>query len=249
DHLRHAGMCDIKYFMGVDFALSNDGTAAVVSHYDRNCKLTADDFPEEMFSYNDVLAKYFDENEFLVSPRIIIDYAEVRYAGQPPWEDYSVMMIDEVLGWVQDLFLRWPIQCGMYDQWSGEILKQMISGRGINRLEMVTHTAALNDSMFKLFSMCMHQGQLLMPWWKDLEKELLSLQCYVRSQGIIKVEAPPGPKNHDDLFSALIRSVYLCYSYIKKNKILASSLPLLFKEGKLVKDLGNFKGVYNYMQY
>lgn len=249
DHLRNTGECTKKYFLGVDFALSNDGTAAVVSHYERNYEVRVEDFPVEVFSYNEKLKEYFDHNETLVCPRIVIDYAEVRYAGKPPWEEYNVLMIDEVLDWIESLYLKWPIQYGMYDQWSGEIINQMIKSRGISRLEMVNHTASINDSMFKLFSMCMNQGQLLMPWWKELEKELLALQCYIRSQGVIKVEAPPGSTNHDDLFSALIRSVYLCYAYIKKNKVLASSLPLLFRDGKLVKDMGNFKGVYNYVQY
>lgn len=249
DHLRHTGECDKKYFLGLDFALSNDGTAAVVSHYEKNYEVKAEDFPIEVFSYNEPLKKYFDQNEVLVCPKIVIDYAEVRYAGQSPWENYEVLMIDEVLDWVQNLYLFWPIQYGIYDQWSGEIINQMIKSRGIPRLEMINHTMALNDSMFKLFAMCMYQGQLLMPWWKGLEKELLALQCYIKNQGVIKVEAPPGPKNHDDLFSALIRSTYLCYSYIKKNKVLATSMPLLFKDGKLIKDMGNFKGIYNHIQY
>jgi hypothetical protein len=249
DHLRNAGECSKKYFLGLDFALSNDGTAAVISHYERNYEVRAENLPMEVFSYDDTIKEYFDENEILVCPRIVIDYAEVRYAGKPPWGDQNVLLIDEVLDWVESLYFKWPIQYGMYDQWSGEIINQMIISRGIKRLEMVTHTAAINDSMYKLFSMCMHQSQLLMPWWKDLEKELLALQCYIRNQGVIKVEAPPGPKHHDDLFSALIRSIYLCYAYIKKNKVLASSLPLLFRDGKLVKDMGNFKGVYNHVQY
>lgn len=249
DHLRYTGECAKKYFLGVDFALTNDGTAAVVSHYEKNYETYKEDFPDEVFSYNEKLAEYFEENETLTCPRIVVDYAEVRYAGKPPWEDYDVLMIDEVLDWISDLYLRWPIQYGIYDQWSGEIINQMIQSRSIPRLEMVNHTMLINDSQYKLFMMCMNQNQLLMPWWKDMEKELLALQCYIKNQGIIKVEAPPGPKNHDDLFSALIRSVYLCYSYIKKNKVLATTLPMLFHDNKLVRELGGFKHVTSYKQF
>lgn len=249
NHLQYTGVIDRKYFLGVDFALTNDGTAAVLSHYEKNYEMHKEDFPDEVFSYNGDLVKYFEENETLVCPRIVIDYAEVRYAGMPPWENQEVMLIDDVLDWIESLYLRWPIQYGIYDQWSGEIINQMVKSRSIPRLEMVNHTAAINDSQYKLFSMCMHQGQLIMPFWDGMTKELLALQCYIKNQGVIKVEAPPGPKNHDDLFSALIRSIYLCHAYIKKNKVLATSMPMLFKNGKLIKDTGVFKNIYNHAQY
>jgi len=249
DPQRYAGEYSKKYFMGADFALSHDGTAVAISHYEPNYIMTKADYPSEVFSYDEELAEYFEKNETLVQPRIVVDYAEVRYAGCPPWEDHSVLLIDELLDWVEDLFKRWPIQCGIYDQWSGEIINQMLQNRGLKRLDMLNHTALINDSMYKLFSMVMHQTQLIMPWFKDLEKELLALQCYIRNQGVIKVEAPAGKTNHDDMFSALIRSVYLCYSYIKKNKVLAGSLPMLFKDGKLVEALNKFKNVQNYGQY
>jgi hypothetical protein len=249
DYKRFAGEFSKKYFLGVDYALSNDGTAMVVSHYEPNYLMRKEDFPLEVFSYNEELSHYFENNESLVSPRIVIDYAEVRYAKSPPWEDHDVLLIDEVLDWTEHMFERWPIQCGIYDQWSGEIINQMLSSRGLKRLEMLNHTVAINDSMYKLFSMCMHQIQLAMPYHPAIEKELLALQVEIRNQGVIKVAAAPGPKNHDDLFSALIRSIYLCYSYIKKNKIISSSLPMLFKEGRLMKDTGAIKNIHSQAQY
>jgi hypothetical protein len=248
DPKRFSGEFVKKYFLGVDYALSNDGTAIVVSHYEPEYSMCKEDFPSEVFSYNEKISLYFEENEFLISPRIVIDYAEVRYAGSPPWEDHDVLLIDEVLDWTESIFKQWPIQCGIYDQWSGEIISQMLTSRGLKRLEMLNHTALLNDSMYKLFYSCLNQIQIVMPYYPILEKELLALQVDIRNQGVIKVAAPSGSKNHDDLFSSLIRSVYLCYSYIKKNKVLSSSLPMLFKSGKLMKDTGGMN-IHNQTQY
>jgi hypothetical protein len=241
DAYRKVGKIDRTYFLGVDFALSNDGTACSVVHFEPNYEEPRDSFIPEAFSYDDLLDKRILETP---SGKFIVDYCEGRYAGEPPYEHMKVLDIDEILVWIEDLYLHWPIRYGMYDQWSGAILEQMIKAKQIRRLQCVKHTQAINDSQYKLFSNELHGNRLKLPYDKLLENELLKLRIERRSNGIIKVEAPPGGQYHDDRFDSLIRALYLCYIYVKKDLSLAGQiLQGVFNRDQIVKRTMSFNAV------
>jgi len=114
------------------------------------------------------------------------------------------------------------------DQWSGEIIKQLVDQKGIKRFDMVNHTAMINDSQYKNFSLLLHTNKLKMPDTPIIKKDFLALQCEEKGNGIIKVEGAGGV--HDDLFDAMVRSLYLCHSYHTKNFTIAGHCKGLFNK-------------------
>ena len=218
-HLTH-GELGKEYFLGSDFALSNDGTSHAVSHYEpmmkNDVEFLCDNFYLNWNGTTEELQTMFNEK---TQGLYIVDYTEVRYAGLPPYEDDKVLSIEKVIDWTHSLFGRYPIRYGIFDQWSGEIIRQLTEAKGIKNFEMVTHTEKVNSSQAMLFSELIHSGKLRLPDDPTLHKELLNLQVERRAKGSIKVEAPPGPKNHDDRFDSLIRSLFLAHAY--KNKVLS----------------------------
>ena len=223
------------YFLGVDFALSNDGTAATICHYDPLYEEKREDFLDEAFSYNEKLGELFEKQNFIINGKYVIDNTEVRYAGQPPYEEDTVLPIDSVLNWIRDLYKSFPIQYGIYDQWSGEIIKQLVENKGITRFEMVQHNAMVNDSEAKLFSMLLHGYKLKMPYVITMAKELLNLKGHIRANHLIKVEAPEGSEFHDDTYDSISRALYICHAYNNKDKSILGVSPGLFGNAQLIR--------------
>jgi hypothetical protein len=268
DHLQHFGRSDRQYFLGVDFALSHDGTGVTISHFEPYYNEDFESFSKEGVAYwkdfrFDIDPEFYlkegghpidwyhlDNPEYLISlhrpkGRYIVDYTEVRYAGKPPYESYSVLSIDLVLDWIQNLYQRWPIRHGIYDQWSGQVIAQLVEKRGFqNRFEMINFNTNSNDAMYKLFSSLLHEGSLKIPDDPNLHEELLSLKVEDKGRGLIKVESPSN-RHHDDRFDSLVRSLYLCHSYKNKNLVLAGeNLKNLFNNVDIIDggpNLGNIR--------
>lgn len=231
------GRIDRIYFCGIDFALSNDGTSISVCHLEPNVIRDLQSLTAEARAYNE--EDFLEEFIKVVKNRYVVDYSEARYAGIPPYENRTVLLIDEVLEWVNEVYQRFPIQAGIYDQWSGAIIAQLIRQKGIKRLEMVSHTAAINDNQYKTFSQLLHSDSLVLPNDPQLHRELLGLQATDRGNGILSVEAPSGASFHDDRFDSLIRALQLCFAYHTKDLAISTLLGIQSLSTKMVRNLAS----------
>jgi len=222
------------YFLGGDFALTSDGTAFAISHWEDQYVHAADAFPTEAYLYNDNLKEYLDKTDgYIILPKVVLDYAEVRYAGEGIYAEDSTLQIEKVLNWLEELYQKFPIQYGIYDQWSAEIIKQLCVTRGIKRFDVVNHGIHFNDALAKTFSLVLHSNLLVMPYNKPFNDELQSLIAHPKGEGLIKVECPDSSGNlHDDLFDAVSRSIYLSYFNKHKTKKIAALMPGLYKKLK-----------------
>jgi hypothetical protein len=213
------GRIDRTYYCGIDFALSNDATAVAICHYEPFYRDNPDEYIPEAFAYNP--GQDWVETE---TPRgvYVVDYVGERFAGKPPFENQSTLLIDDVLDWIEYLFKVWPIAGGVYDQWSGELIRQLIEKRGMGRkLTMLNMTEAANDSLAKLFSECLHDRRLKIPGYKPLLQNLLRLQVEHRPRNIVKIEAPAG--GHDDDYDAISRALWMCHSAVNRNFVLGGN--------------------------
>jgi hypothetical protein len=239
------GRSDRLYFVGVDFALSNDGTAITVGHWEDDYVQGKDDFCEEALAYNPALAEYFRDNGALVKGRYVIDKCEARYAGMPgPYEDQPTIDLDQVFDWLMSVYDNFPVQMGICDQWAGAIIAAEAQKRHLRRFEVMTHTQKLNDAMYRILMQSIMSGTLALPHDLDLHREMLGLVEVRHSGNMIKVEAPAGSQYHDDRFDSLIRCVFLGHKYRDNDKVLASDLPMLYKTHNRDKFL-SVNGAYN----
>ncbi|HEC66050.1 MAG TPA: hypothetical protein ENI23_12215 [bacterium] len=233
------GAMNRQYFVGGDIALSSDGSAFALAHWEPYYKHLQISYCDEAWAYCENLEEKFDT----ISGVYVVDYIQQRRSGHGEYSNQSTLMIEDILDWLEDIYAHYPIRFGCADQWSGEIIKQMIRTRGLDkRFEIVNHNATINDSQYKLFSMLLHSGKLKIPNYPELLNELLSLTVEHRPNKIINVEAPPG--GHDDMFDAIIRALWLCFSHNSNNLALASSEGInLFNNELMIKTAGNQKPV------
>lgn len=217
------GRVDRTYYMGVDFALSKDATAVAICHYEPQFREDRETATLDAVAYTDpeTLEQYYAVPAVPLG-KYVIDFVGERYAGKPPFEDRKKLLIGDMLDWLEHLFRVWPVAGGVYDQWAGDIITELMGARSYgNRLTMVNHTDLINDSLAKLFSEMMHTGRLKLPDDKGLQNGFLALQVEHRPHEIIKVQAPPGA--HDDFYSAVTRALWTCHAAITNNFVIAGT--------------------------
>jgi len=252
------GRVDHIYFAGFDFAFSGDGSASAISHFEKEYVEIPENFVPEVAAYYPDLMKELEENNGkILSPKYVVDYFEVRYAGQGIYEHYPVMPVegkDGIIDWVLTLYKRYQIRIGIFDQFSGAVLTEIFQQKGLRSIKQVPHTAQLNDAHYKNFLFLLNSNLLKMAYSPEFMKELKSLRESRVGSGYLKVDHPAG--GHNDLFSAVIRSLYLCWAYVTKNKNVISNMGILYSggdfkssilnSGKVARHLENIKnGMHN----
>lgn len=226
------GEAGVSHYLGLDAGFSEDGFAIAISHYEPEYVEVSENLMKEAHAYfPDFIKEIEDNGGKIISPKYVLDYYEVFYPGKPPYESYSVLPVDGEGGLVDKVVQcakRFPIRKGIFDQFSGVVLDQMFKKKGLSFLEMVSVTAAVNNDIHKIFNMLLHQNMLKMGFDKEFLKELKTLKASIIGNGFLRVEHPNG--GHDDLYSAVARSLYLCWIYTTKNKGLIANLGISYKD-------------------
>lgn len=214
-----------KYFMGLDFALSNDGAAVAIVSYDEDHEDLLPTFDEEgkiieHGSEHSMLFRYRtpeDDEKQEYQPkkgRYLLEFAATLYP-----EEGQTLLLHNIMDWVSIIFGKYPIVAGIFDQWSGEVIQQEIDKRASlkGRLMKVNFGEMLNSDMAKTFMGLINADEARFPEDDELETQLLGLKEEVRRKHIIKVEVP-AHEGHDDLYDAAARAFYLAKAYQQKNE-------------------------------
>lgn len=206
------GRPDAEYFLGLDFALQSDATGMAACRVIRGlqCDRDIDRFVDEVRQY------YTDDqlDEYLSSQKAqrnlyVFDYLKTMQAGRGEWAHRSVLLMDDVLNEVENVYRNFAIRFGMFDQWSGAVISEQISTRAIPRLRMFSHTQTINSYQYKLFKTCMEEGTIIIPNNPYMLKQLFSLKETLEGRNNIGVEAVSG--GNDDLYDAMIRALFCAY--------------------------------------
>jgi hypothetical protein len=182
------------YFMGVDVALQNDGTAIAIVHVVRNA---TDNGPKEF---------------------IELDFIEARYASEEMKEFFRP---EEIAEWIVKCSEKFPIIKGTMDQEYGLSIVPVLHDKGLKQFQVDRATAQTNSLMFQNLMSKMLDGALRIPEAGDgkdiaLVTELTKLRATQHSKFLISVEAPQIKGIHDDMSDAFARAVYLATDYINK---------------------------------
>lgn len=203
------------HFLGIDFGLSNDGTAVALTR--------------------------------LANKKIELAYHEVWYPRKAwdvsnphlevPWTDYAKGLsntqrldIEAIGEWLLALSKRFYIVDGVFDQWAGPIIEQIIHKIGLTQIKMRNFSVSDSSHMFSIFKSYLFNKNISLYDYprpestldgmqgkhSPLISELLELQANSGGKNIIIVEAPKISGKHDDVSDALARSVLLASEYIAK---------------------------------
>lgn len=183
------------YFMGLDFGLSDDGTAIAICHYEQ-------ERPEHICTDDKFIPLLNDKGCY------IFDYVE--YIS--PNEEAEVLDIDYVMSRVKYIAKMYNISKGHYDQWSEALITQHLRKAGLsNKLSVLNATEKVNSELARIFKQQLMEGRLMFPHDEDIVDEILSLKEETRRNNMSKVENTRG---HDDRFTAMLRALYLCYNSV-----------------------------------
>jgi len=186
-----------KYYLGLDLAMSGDGFALCVAH--KEPKRPIGEYEEEGY---ELLLNYGET--------YVIDYMAVYTPANGEVLDHEF-----IISTIKNLYGKFNIVRGVYDQWAGQIFTQLFRKARIPRLEMKPSTQAVNSETAKQFRQLLMEGKIMAPDYEPLITELLNLQETTSRNGYVKVEALSG--GHDDLFDAVSRAIYLTYEMSDSN--------------------------------
>jgi len=221
------GSPNTPYFVGVDPALTSDGFALAIGHFDYNI-IHNRQLPDE------TLLPYLEVDDS--KPAFVYDFIHswTPIKGKPLDPD---IIMEELLSILRNFRV---VKIGI-DNWAKEFFVKYFNHRGYHRqLEVINPTVAFNNEVAKLFSRELLNGRLVWSPYAIEERvtlkgeeetiqtisfteEIIDLQVKKVSGGFLKVEAPNG--KHDDRFSAATKALYLGHKYFEdfKNQMISTN--------------------------
>lgn len=205
------------HFCGLDFALSGDGTALVLTHLVEG---------RVQMAYHETwqAGRAWRES----NPHLEIPPTEYALKIQ----EQKRLDMEEVINWILAISKRFYIEAGVFDQWAGIIFEQKLHKVGLIQFESRKFTDADSSQAYgmtktMMFSKMVGLYDYPIPesGYEELGqgrhsphiRELLELQATSGGKNIIVVSKPNVAGKHDDFSDAWIRSNLLAAEYIRKN--------------------------------
>lgn len=215
--------------MGIDLALSGDGTAFVITYLEGD---------QIVLAYHELWEAGKDWRE---SNPHLANYS-CPYART--LSNVEKLDFDEIANWIEQLTKRFYITDGLFDRWNGPSLEQTLHKKGLTMFKSEFFTRDQTSKMFQTAKILMldHKLKLYdyvvprkpgplppgvtevpqpegMVKHSPLISEILSLQAEQMSKNVIVVAAPEQTGCHDDQSDALIRAIWLSYQRLSSMKV------------------------------
>jgi len=211
---RSRGIPGVPSFLGIDLGLSANGTALSVTSVNQNSEI-------ELF--------YIDAN---YSTHAVVD---------PMYEPYvtkaDVLEFEAIADWIEDIVNLYNVTDGVFDQFNGEPLRQILAKKKITCLRMVNFSRDLKSKYYNNFKLMMldkklrlfNTGEIVDQKTGEQEdcvylKELKRLQKKSYSNNLVVVSKSEVTGHQDDFSDALVRSVWVATENLEKASRIASSI-------------------------
>lgn len=189
------GLPNEEYFMGIDLAMKNDGTAIAIVH------------------------KNLERNKF------ILDLATVFYAknsdvwnGAFPYyqkcdkyRDSETLTLHDMADEIEYYCKWYPIRKGGYDQWCEGPISEELRKRGLMQFSSEQLNSVNNYQMYNLLKTLILEERIELYRNEVLLREMMSLEATYKDGNRVTVQAPKG--GHDDLTDAVAKAVWECFKY------------------------------------
>jgi len=180
-----------NYYVGIDLGLKRDGTGISVVHPE----IVAD--PLRPGEYKTVY---------------ILDYSVNYRPGEGKYQHKSPLSLEDMADEVLNIFNRFNIKKGVFDQWAGTPFEEALRRRGITRIEQVSFTDTINSDVYRVLEILYLQDNVWLYEHEELIKEVLRLQAQQRTKYKTIVEAPNVADAHDDISDSFARAVWCAFT-------------------------------------
>lgn len=195
------GIVETPYFMGVDVGFKNDGMAYAVAHYEEKGNKICLDVADVWFSRQ--------SDVWQIENGIYRDCK--KYAGM------DLLRMSDLVQEIRDIHRWFPIKKGIFDQYDGYALAEVLNAEGFKQFEMQHFSDLLNAKLFELVKRLYVEGLLELYDHPVLVPEILAMEEECADK-VSKVRAPTRLGAHDDIVTAFVRAVWLCYHYHQENR-------------------------------
>lgn len=198
------GKPSIRYYAGVDLALTGDGVAIVVGHHEKyRTRITEEEQYQLLIKNEDVY---------------VVDY--IWYILPKKGE---ALEVDDIIDGMLMIKKNFNIFKWGFDQWAYDIFNQYV--KKDNRMkfkgqEKINATQEMNSNLARMFKQFMNEGRLILPNYDPFFNEIKDLKEKINGK-FIKVENTSG---HDDIFSACLKFLKLCSTDPLKDKLIKNEI-------------------------
>lgn len=190
------GFPGILYYFGGDVGLKNDGTAYCICHWDDTLGKVIIDYIDCWFSGSSDVWK--------------VDEKATIYSKYNKMKHMQSLKLEDIAEEISSIDKYFPIAAGEIDQANSAGLMENLSKKNLDVVFEVKHmTDRLNHDYFEFFRDFYSSG--LIEFYEDdsVMQEFFNL-VLLKHPKLTKVEAPNLDGFHDDIFSAVVKAVYLC---------------------------------------
>ncbi len=203
--------------LGLDIALSGDGTAVAITHVEGD---------RVVLDYHEIWVAGKDWRG--LNPHL------ETYTTEYAKELAGVTRLDyeEIVKWMEALCQRFYITEGVFDSWSGGVMETTFRKRGLTQFRTQFFTADMSSRIYQAWKLMMLDRRFSMYDWprgdgtgrkrhSPLVEEILGLQAEQRSKNLIVVAKASSSGMGDDQSDAVARAVWLSSERLANTKYAA----------------------------
>lgn len=177
-----------RYYLGVDLALSGDGTAMSVVSFTPHRERKLDDEGDVTLITNEGV--------------YAVEYCWYKLPARG-----EILQPSEIFSEIENIKNHYKIVKAAFDQWSYDLFSEYMKDKNITLpKEKISSTQETNSNMARFFKTLMNEGCLILPNDDDLFYEIEALRESISGK-YIKVENTAG---HDDRFTSILRALWIC---------------------------------------
>lgn len=193
-----------QYFWGLDLGMKKDGTGLAIGHLEyRN-----DVGIELVYDYIDRMMV----GEEFTGPGIPRSPFDKKYIN------YSELPLTDLVLWLVEMHKILPCFKGATDQHGGSVLTQLLQINGIQTMELVHLTPAINSQMFFALKGYIDNSRCRFPYVPKFLHEVKNVEADLINKYVLKVQAPLEKDSHDDMVDAAGLVAWLSMNYLDENK-------------------------------
>ena len=199
----HPSVLGHQYFWGLDLGMQHDGTALAIGHLNFNDKIGI----ELVYDYID---------------RMIVDEAfdgpgvdDLGLGDRPKYVGYTELPLEDIVRWLKAMHDILPCFKGVTDQHGGAMLVQLLQINGIDNMELVHLTPAINSEMYYALKGYIDNGRTRFPNVPKFLHEIKQIEAQVVAKYQLRVRAPEEKGSHDDMCDSVALVAWQAMNYLQ----------------------------------
>jgi hypothetical protein len=201
----HPSVLGRQYFWGLDLGMQHDGTALAIGHLEFSDQIGI----ELVYDYIDRMMV----DETFEGPGV----PDIGLGERPKYVGYTELPLQDIVLWLKAMHDILPCFKGVTDQHGGSMLVQLLQINGINGMELVHLTPAINSEMYYALKGYIDNKRTRFPNVPKFTHEIKQIEAQVVAKYQLRVKAPEEKGSHDDLCDAVALVAWQAMNYLEND--------------------------------